>query len=74
MIFETREPDYPKIKADLDIAAAMIRKLGAKNVLYGTDYPMWNPRDEIDRFLQLDLTDGEKEDILWNNAARMFQL
>ena len=55
-------------------AAAMIRKLGAKNVLYGTDYPMWNPRDEIDRFLQLDLTDGEKEDILWNNAARMFQL
>ena len=26
MIFETREPDYPKIKADLDIAAAMIRK------------------------------------------------
>ena len=55
-------------------AAAMIRKLGAENVLYGTDYPMWNPREEIERFLQLDLTQQEKEDILWNNAARMFKL
>ena len=55
-------------------ATAMIRKLGAKNVLYGTDYPMWNPKEEIERFMQLDLTDEEREDILWNNAARMFQL
>lgn len=55
-----------------DEAAAMIRKLGAKNVFYGTDYPMWSPKEEIERFLQLDLNDQEREDILWNNAARLF--
>ena len=35
---------------------------------------MWNPREEIERFMQLDLTDAEREDILWNNAARLFNL
>ena len=55
-------------------ATRLIRKLGAKNVFYGTDYPMWNPREEIERFMQLDLTDAEREDILWNNAARLFNL
>lgn len=55
-------------------ATKLIRKLGSKNVFYGTDYPMWNPGEEIERFMQLDLTDAEREDILWNNAARLFNL
>lgn len=55
-------------------ATRLIRKLGAKNVLFGTDYPMWNPKEELERFMQLDLTDAEREDILWNNAARLFNL
>ena len=35
---------------------------------------MWNPKEELDRFLALPLTDQEREDILWNNAAGMFGL
>ena len=55
-------------------AAEAVRRFGPENVLFGTDYPMWNPREEIQRFMQLDLTDCEREDILWNNAARLFEL
>lgn len=55
-------------------ATQLIRKLGAKNVFFGTDYPMWSPKEELERFMQLDLTDEEREDILWNNAARLFNL
>lgn len=55
-------------------ATRMIHAIGAKNVLYGTDYPMWNPKEEIERFMQLGLTDEEREDILWNNAVRILKL
>ena len=55
-------------------ATKMIHAIGTKNVLYGTDYPMWNPREEIERFMQLGLTDEEREDILWNNAVRLLKL
>lgn len=55
-------------------ATKMIRAIGVKNVLYGTDYPMWDPKEEIERFMQLDLTDAEREDILWNNAVRLLKL
>lgn len=55
-------------------AVAAIRKFGAENVIFGSDYPMWNPQEEVQRFMQLDLTDSEQEDILWNNAARLFDL
>ena len=53
-------------------AVEMIRRFGVENVFYGTDYPMWTPKDELGRFLRLPLTDREREDILWNNAARRF--
>ena len=55
-------------------AAEVIHRFGAKNVLYGSDYPMWNPAEELARFMKLPLTDAEREDILWNNAARLLQL
>lgn len=55
-------------------AAEAVRRFGAENVLFGTDYPMWDPGEEVERFMRLKLTDGEREDILWNNAARLFQL
>ncbi|MBQ3575767.1 MAG: amidohydrolase family protein [Clostridia bacterium] len=61
-------------KFSKDKAVDMIRKLGAENVFFGSDYPMWEPKDELERFMQLNLTDREREDILWNNAERMFQL
>ena len=58
----------------IEKATEMIRKIGVENVLFGTDYPMWDPKEEVERFMQLNLTDAEREDILWNNAARILKL
>ena len=55
-------------------AVEAIRRFGAENVFFGSDYPMWNPKEEVERFMGLDLTDAEREAILWGNAARMFGL
>jgi len=55
-------------------AADAIHAFGADHVLYGTDYPMWTPEEELERFMRIPLTQQEREDILWNNAARLLQL
>lgn len=55
-------------------ACALMRAYGAERVLFGTDYPMWNPAEELRTFLALPLTEEEREAILWNNAARLFDL
>ena len=53
-------------------ARELIDAYGVERVLFGTDYPMWKPADEIERFMQIDLTENEREDIFSNNAARLF--
>ena len=48
-------------------AAAVIRHYGVDRVFFGTDYPMWNPGEEIQKFLNLPLTQEEQEKILHLN-------
>ena len=49
-------------------AKGIIDALGAERFLFGTDYPMWDPTEELGMFLSLPLTDREKETILGKNA------
>lgn len=53
---------------------AIIRDYGAERVLFGTDYPMWVPKDELEYFFELDLGEDEKHLILSENARRVFGL
>ena len=50
----------------------LIRAFGADRVLFGSDYPMWDPLDELGRFLALPLSDAERRAILSENALRFF--
>ena len=52
----------------------MIRKWGADRVMFGTDYPMWNPQPEINCLMDMSLTEEEYRRIFWDNAARVFGL
>lgn len=45
------------------VAEGYIRHYGAERFVYGSDYPMWNPVTETERFLRLKLTDSEFEQI-----------
>jgi predicted TIM-barrel fold metal-dependent hydrolase len=55
-------------------AKELIVAYGTDRVLFGTDYPLWTPESEIERFMQIDLTEKEREDILYNNAAKLFSI
>ncbi|MBP3651379.1 MAG: amidohydrolase [Clostridia bacterium] len=50
-----------------DQAAEVIRHYGADRVFFGTDYPMWKPEQEVERFLTLPLTEREQEMIAHEN-------
>lgn len=53
-------------------AVQMIRKQGADKFLFGTDYPMWSLESELLLFMNLPLTEEEREKILFTNAAKLF--
>ena len=55
-----------------EYANEVISKLGTERIMFGTDYPVKNTAEEVERVLALDLTDDEREDIFWNNAAGFF--
>ena len=55
-----------------ETAKDLIMAYGTDRVLFGTDYPLWTPESEIERFMKVDLTEEEREDILYNNAAKLF--
>ncbi len=52
----------------------MIRSFGAERVLFGTDFPMLEPKTEVRHFLELPLTQREREMIAWDNAAALLGL
>ena len=59
---------------DKKTATDYIRMYGTDKVLFGTDYPMWYPDKEIQRFMNLDLTGQERINILAKNAAKLFDI
>ena len=52
-------------------AADLIHRFGHERYFFGTDFPMWRHDEELRRFLALPLTEEEREDILFNNAAKL---
>ena len=48
-----------------------IKAYGADKVLFGTDYPMWDASEELDRLFSLGLEDREYEMILSENLERL---
>lgn len=51
-----------------------INQYGAERIAFGSDYPMWDPVKEVEKFLQLDLTDDQKEQIAYKTATRILNL
>ncbi|MHB9036265.1 MAG: amidohydrolase family protein [Armatimonadota bacterium] len=52
---------------------SMIRRHGAERVLFATDLPLARPSVEIQRLLEIGLTDDELELIFWRNAERLLK-
>jgi predicted TIM-barrel fold metal-dependent hydrolase len=59
---------------DPERALHIIRRFGADRVLFGSDYPMWDPGAEIARLRSLGLCDDELTLILEENAKKIFMI
>lgn len=55
-------------------AERYINAFGAERMAFGSDYPLWDPVEEVQRFLALDLTIEQKEQIAHKTAQRFLHL
>ena len=55
------------------IAERYIRAYGAERFVYGTDFPLWDPRIEVERFLRLKLSPTEMEQIAYKTALHILK-
>ena len=53
---------------------AIIEKHGSDKILFATDCPWCLPSVILERLDKVGLTDEQKEDILWRNAAKLFNI
>ena len=56
------------------IAEKYINAFGAERMVFGTDYPLWNPATETKRFFSLKLTDDQFEQIAHKTAEDFLKL
>ena len=54
--------------------ADAVSKVGAERILYGTDYPGYDPAPFIESVLNAKISDGDKEKIFYGNAACLLGL
>lgn len=54
-------------------ACRSIEHFGVEHTMFGTDFPMWDPVEEVERFFALELSEEENRKILYENFARLFQ-
>jgi len=62
----------PKPEISNEDAAAAFRKVGTDRVMFGSDYPWFDPALDAARIARLPLTEAEKRAVLYENAARAF--
>ena len=52
----------------------LIETLGVDRIFFGTDFPMWTYRDELERMDALPLSDEDREKIYYLNAKKFLKL
>lgn len=84
-IFDEAVPFVKDRKCHMDISSSFpfigkekVHKLiclyGAERLMFGSDFPMWDPVKEYRNFIELPLTTEQQELILWKNAAKVFNI
>lgn len=61
-------------KLPIDKANEIIKKHGADKFLFGSDFPMWDHKGEMERFNKLDFSKEERKAVLFDNAAKLLGL
>jgi uncharacterized protein len=51
-----------------------IESVGEDRIVFGMDFPAYNPGPELAKITEADITSEQKEKILWKNAARILNI
>lgn len=84
-MYETACRELKDTNCIMDISSSMmfmpegvpehyINLYGAERIAFGTDYPVWDPVEEVAQFLRLKLTQEQQEQIAWKTAAEFLNL
>jgi len=84
-MYETARENLQDTECIMDISSSLpfmpqgmaekyIDLYGAERMAFGTDYPVWDPVEEVKRFLDLDLSSEQKEQIAHKTAERFLKL
>ncbi len=57
-----------------EFAEKLIKKFGAEKFFFGTDFPMWDASEEIERFNRLSLTEEDRENIFAKNIKNLLKI
>ncbi len=57
-----------------ETAKGFIDKFGADKFMFGSDFPMWRPDEEFERFEKIQLTQKEQDMILFENAKKFYSI
>ena len=55
-------------------ARKSIDHFGVEHTFFGTDFPMWSPKEELERFFALGYGQEDNRKMLYGNFARLFRL
>lgn len=55
-------------------ARKLIQRYGVENCMFGSDFPMWRPAEELERFFSLGFTRKENEQMLSGTFKALFSL
>lgn len=71
--------DCPNLFLDLCVSvilrntlAWLVERVPVEQILYGSDHPINEFSFQLGRVLYADIDDSTKQNILWDNAARLF--
>ena len=84
-MYETARENLSDTSCIMDISSTLmfmekeqaeryINHYGAERLAFGTDYPIWDPVREVRRFLSLNITEEQKEQIAHKTAERFLEL
>ena len=59
---------------DYDRLRTLVQKWGTERMLFGSDFPMWDHAQELERVKRIGFTDEQLEDVLWRNAEAFLDM
>lgn len=68
IVLESSAFPYPRVLQDA------VDRLGAERVIYGSDQPAANPHTELEKIRTLNISDEQREKILFRNIAEILDL